>query len=287
MRLTLLSCLFLIACGGDSTTTGTDSGPSPGSGLPMGDSGGTTETQDSGSVTDTDTIDTTDTADTTDTVPPTDTEAQGPTLADLVDFSVNGAVAAWSSAAGALVLDTAEGRNPPGGFNGGGKGSMAIAGVPGLDGTWLTVLESITIDALLAAGTAHVYLNLQLDLACDGTDVRILVVDETTLGDPVELASGFSRYTVLASEPQWKAVGALDDLLPGHLDGQGKPLGPVVEAYPFACLVDVNTGLGGMPADAVTSSVLVVLGDSGTTDTLRWGVGRLTVNDTVWSPPSG
>ncbi len=273
MKPILLSGVLLVACGGDDTTLGPGSSSSGDSGSATADSGKMTDDQDSGGSTDT-----TDTMSTTDTVP------EGPSLSELIDHSVNGAVAAWSSAAQTLVLETAQGTNPPGGFNGVGKGSKALAGVPGLDGRLLSDFKSVTFDAKSASGSAHIYLNVLVDLACDGTDIRILVVDESSM-EPVEKSSGFSRYTAAASGPQWKAIGALDDLLPDHLDVAGRSLGPVSEAYPSACLVDADTGDGGMPAEMVTSAVLLVLGDSGTTSAHRWGVDRVSVDDTVWSHP--
>ena len=70
----LFSSVLLLACGGDDTTRGTDTGS-------LGDSGA--GSQDSGSV-----LDTQDSAvpgDSGDTVPPTDTTPQGPSLSELID----------------------------------------------------------------------------------------------------------------------------------------------------------------------------------------------------------
>ncbi len=270
----LLTAGAVVACDGD---TASDTGTADDSGTAT--TVGTTETApptDSGdTASGSDTQDT----DTQDTAPP------ALSLADLVDHSVNKATAGWSDPAQALILETQKGNNPPGGFNGQGTGSKAIAGLPGLDGLLLGELETLTVDAQVGSGTAHLYVNVQLDLACDGTDVRVLVVDEQTLGDPVATDDGWPRYTLEAAGPHWKAVGGLDDLLPGHLDGTGRPLTAVVDAYPAACLVDFSTHDGGMPKDEVTSAIMLLLGDSSTTDAYRWGVVRVSVNDTVWAPP--
>ncbi len=245
----ILPALLLVACGGDDTTadSGTDSAATSDSGGPL----------DSGSQ---------------------DLRL----LTAWVDHSVNDATAGWSDAAQVLLLETNEGTHPPGSFNGVGTGSKAIAGLPGQGGTWLNALEGITVDAKLASGEAHFYLNVLVDLACDGVDVRILVVDETTFGDPVAGEGDWDRYTASADQPQWKAVGGLDDLLPTHTGGDGRPLGPVVEAYPGACLADADTGDGGMPKGVVTSSVMVILGDSANTEANRWGVNRVGLNDIAW-----
>jgi len=258
MSVLLLLCF---ACSDDDVTGGTDS----------------TGLVDEDTATDSTTDSTTDSATDTETPPP-------PTLAALVDHSVNQASAVADGPPDPLVLVTGEGTNEAGAFNGGGTGNKAIAGVPGLDGRALSAFEGISFEARSDQGTQHAYLNVQVDLTCGGEATRILVVDAQTFGDPEDLGEGWRSYAAAADEAQWKVVGGLDDLLPGHLESTGAALGPVLEAYPQACLRDADTGDGGMPAGEVTSAVMLVLGDSGTTSANTWTVRRVTVDSESWAP---
>lgn len=184
-------------------------------------------------------------------------------LAELVDLSVNQAsatVEGTGDAAG-LTLRTEAGSNAVGAFNGSGIGNKAIAGVPGWDGRPLGDLTGLAVETDLVTGTRGVYFNVIADLSCDGTRLALIVADTSDL-TATTADDGSSRYDLRAEEEVWRAVGGLDDLLPAHTSADAGTLSSVVDAYPDACLRDAATGDNGMPAGVVTSSVLLILGDS-------------------------
>ena len=200
-----------------------------------------------------------DTADTADTSDPG--SALPASLMDLVDLSVNDASADVD--AEGLHLRTHSDVLRAGGFNGSGTGNKAIAGVPGYDGSALAELSGLAWESTIVAGSATPYLNLVIDLACDGSRLVIIVGDATTV-TPGNGAGGSLRYAYAAGDPVWKAVGGLDDLLPSHVTSTGGTLDSVVAAYPAACLRDAQTGDGGMPAAEPTTAILFITGDSQT-----------------------
>jgi hypothetical protein len=66
----------------------------------------------------------------------------------------------------------------------------------------------------------------------------------------------------VAEASQWRAVGGIPGLLPGHLEAATGRLSDVAAAYPQACLRDADTGDAGLPAGDVTPAVMLILGDS-------------------------
>jgi hypothetical protein len=179
-------------------------------------------------------------------------------LGDLVDLSVNQASA--TSDTDGLTLRTEAGTNAAGGFNGTGTGNKAIAGVTGWDGRPLADLDHLALETTLVTGTRSTYFNVIVDLDCDGARLSLVVADPTGLASTSGAAG--DRYELDADEAVWRAVGGLDDLLPGHTDPDAGTLTSVADAYPDACLRDAATGDNGMPAGVVTPAVLVILGDS-------------------------
>ncbi|MFT5459315.1 MAG: hypothetical protein ACI9K2_005825 [Myxococcota bacterium] len=193
---------------------------------------------------------------------PTDTAAPGGhALTDLLDHSVNAASATVDATPDGLglVLQTEEGAALVGGFHGLGTGNKSIAGVPGFDGLWVSDLDEITFEMKHLAGPWEPYLNVQVDLHCDGSELKILVVESP---EAIDAGDGWSRRTVTPGHALWRAVGGLGDHLAGHLEPEGATLEAMLDAYPHACLIDADTGDGGMPVDRVTSSVLLIVGDS-------------------------
>lgn len=235
-------------------------------------------------LTDTEEDTASDTGDTGDTG---DTALVLPSLADILDHSVNQASTTLytdpDTSGAALWVQTQEGVNDAGGFNGAGIGNKAIAGIPGFDGLALSELGTVHMSARHASGAQEIYLNLLLDLACDGEDVRILVV--TDLGDAPPDDQGYSEVSITSEAPIWRAVGGIDDILPGHLDPEPGSLTPVLSAYPAACLRDVDTQDGGMPANQVTRSVLWVLGDSSSNSANSWYIRALEVAGVRFEAP--
>lgn len=183
-------------------------------------------------------------------------------LRDVVDLSVNDASAGVvDDDAGGLRLRAEAGENLPGGFNGEGVGNKSIAGLTGFDGLALGELSLLAMETSSAVGGTTPYFNVVVDLAC-GCDDLVLMVADTTLASAADLGGGVTRYTYLAGDAQWKAVGGLDDILPAHLESTGGALTDVLAAYPMACLRDADTGDYGMPADTVTTAIMAIVGDS-------------------------
>ena len=179
-------------------------------------------------------------------------------LADIVDLSVNQASATVD--AGGLYLDTDDGDNAAGGFNGTGTGNKSIAGFPGWDGLWLGALSGLAVETTSTEGGSTPYFNLVLDLDGAGCNYKVIVAD-TTLATASAVGDGM-RYSYAAGSAQWKAVGGLDDILPGHLESTGGALSDVLAAYPGAVLADADTGDNGLPAGVETTSLMLILGDS-------------------------
>lgn len=179
-------------------------------------------------------------------------------LSDILDLSVNDASATVSDG---LTLRTEAGDNEVGGFNGSGTGNKAIAGLPGWDGLALGELDGLSVETSLVTGSTTPYYNLVLDLGCDGASYKVIVAD-ATVATAEDLGGGVTRYSYAADSAQWRAVAGLDDLLPEHLASEAGALSDVAAAYPCACLRDADTGDNGLPADTVTSAVMIILGDS-------------------------
>lgn len=184
-------------------------------------------------------------------------------LDDLVDLSVNRANATpVDDEEGGLQLRAESGDNEPGGFHGAGTGNKAIAGLPGYDGMPLFLLGGAAFEARALVEGSTPYFNLVVDLDCGTDTLSLIVADSTVVPAPEEVSPEVWRYEFLAEEAQWKAVGGLGDILPGHLEGEGGRLTEVLDAWPHACLADADTGDAGMPADTVTTAVMLILGDS-------------------------
>ena len=210
-----------------------------------------------------------------------------PSLAAIEDHSVNDASATHGTdpkrGDPAVLLATGStSDNAKGAFHGSGTGNKAIAGLPGYDGKLLSDFSELDFDARTDDGTLELYLNLVLDLQCDGKDLRLLVVDEACFGEYAVGSDGSISVYLNAFGRNWKAVGGLDDLLPGHLEPDCGRLTDVSAAYPKACFRDADTGDGGMPAGVVTRAVMFLLGDSGNTTASTWYLTEVELDGDVW-----
>ena len=221
-----------------------------------------------------------------DTDTDSDTDAD-PTLAEVEDHSVNRASVSLDTdpetGDGGLLVRTEEGDNEVGAFHGSGTGNKAIAGVPGFDGLPLAELDGLGIQARPHEGERELYLNVLVDLACDGQQLRILVVD--SWGETGVDSGGYLDLSADPGAPVWKAVGGIDELLPGHLEADRATLTPLAQAYPDACLRDADTLDGGMPADVETRAILWILGDSSNTSANAWYVREVSIGDLALRAP--
>ena len=203
-----------------------------------------------------------------------------------VDLALDGSTAESV----ALRLRTQPIDNDPGAYNGTGDGNKAILGLSQYDNTSLQSFDSISFESKVFAGSQQLYVNLIVDLYCDGSNLKIVVADFTSLGSSTPLSYGYSGWYAAASQAKWRAVGGIQDpaipantILPSHLAlGSGK-LSDVAAAYPFACLVNAETGDGGMPKGQPTSAVMLILGDSTTKSFNGAFVRQITVNADTYS----
>jgi hypothetical protein len=152
-----------------------------------------------------------------------------------------------------LELNVVGGSNPAGGFNGSGDGNKVILGLKGYDGTPLADLNRITLDYRTVSGDQSPYVNLNIDLDCDGFSLE--------QGDRIAalMAPAFSTHWRTLSAGPNTSIG----LYPGNTSST---LATLLKDAPNACLADAATGDRGMPAgDEVTEAIVFVAGDSITT----------------------
>lgn len=175
-----------------------------------------------------------------------------------------------------FTLQVSGGIFPPGSFNGGGTGSKAILGINNLNDFKLSEFQSLQYSSKSQASYAIasiLYLNVIIDLECDGSKIKILTADPEFQSTPISIdEQGFQTYRISSSDAQFRAVGGLYDQNGNEIASPNNPgtgqlasMNSIVAAYPNACLVKTMTGDGGMPKNVETSSLLFVVGSSGTT----------------------
>jgi len=209
-------------------------------------------------------------------------------------FSVNGAGVDGAFTDGSVVLRTGTAVNPPGAFNGGGTGNKAILGVAGFGGVPIGQLLSVSYTFtnadgpggpfFLPPGGATVttpYVNLIVDFDSLGVgDLRVLVLCDDSLNAAITASIGAysnngqneltyswtsaQNALIVLAPPNPVPGGVAPDVSVGGLWTENSyRWSDLVAANPDAILVDAFTGDGGLPAGAVTPSVMLVSGDSG------------------------
>ena len=224
----------------------------------------------------------------------------------LLDLSVN--AAAIEVIAADLVLRAGARTNAAGAFNGGGTGNKAICGVVGFNGMPLGDLDTVEYvwTNLQGSGgpffippggpsTQTPYINLVVDFDPNGVgDVKILVTNDDSLNPAITNAIGtYSNNGSNVLTFSWNDTQ--DVLISGQVPPAPGGVAPnvsvgaswlensyrfsdLVAANPDAVLVDVFTGDGGLPAGAITPSVLLASGDSGNVARTGKRVSTFTVN---------
>lgn len=204
----------------------------------------------------------------------------------LVDVALDGATADSK----AIRLQTLPGTNDVGSFNGTGQGNRALLGLAPYGDVQLSMLTGITFDSKSLVGTETVSVHLIVDLACDGTSIRVLTANKASLGSGTSVADGYTRFSALLNEARWKANGAAitdpDDgsvtLVAGTADASASALDAFLVKYPAACLKNTASGDDDMPKSLPTAAVLFSLGDSSTTTANTAFIKRITVGDDVY-----
>jgi len=215
----------------------------------------------------------------------------------IADLSVNAARLVGGYDGGAAVLSAGTATNPAGAFNGGGTGNKAILGAFGFNGLPISKLESISFvwenedgpggpNFIPPGATTSVTpnINLIIDFDPNGSgDIRVC----PTLTDQLDAAISGSTGTFVNDGNNvltYSWDGASDNVLivlapPNPVPGGVAPnvttgaswfqnsykWTELVAANPTAILVDAFSADGGLPAGAVTPSVLLTSGDSGNT----------------------
>lgn len=213
------------------------------------------------------------------------------------DFSVNIARVSSGYSDGSIVLSTGgqpppAPQNPPGAFNGGGVGNKAIFGVFGFSGLPITQISDIRFiwenvvgpsgpNAIPPEPATMVTPAVNFIVDFGGGDIRVVVVCTDQLAPAISNSVGTyinngSNVFDYSWAPSQNALIVLAP--PNPVPGGVAPsvsVGPLwlensyswqslVSANPGAFLVDAYSGDGGLPAGAVTPSILMVSGDSGT-----------------------
>jgi hypothetical protein len=194
-----------------------------------------------------------------------------------------------------LLLDVDPGNSAPGSFNGGGTGSKAILGINNFNNMNLAELESIQYTERSYSDQAIasiLYINIQVDLYCDGSEVKILTADPEFTSQPIAVdAEGFETYRVEDSDNQFRAVGGLNSqdgntvIASPNNPGTGRlaSLDEISAEYPDACIVKTATGDGGMPKSPTeTSGFLFVVGSSSTNYNTGAEIKEIKFNDEVY-----
>lgn len=193
-----------------------------------------------------------------------------------------------------LLLDVDPGNFPAGSYNGGGTGSKAILGVNNFNDVKLTELNSIQYTERSYSDqpiASILYLNIIIDLECDGNTVKILTADPEFQSTPVAVdAEGFETYRIEESDKQFRAVGGLYDQNGNEIASPNNPgtgqlasFNDITAAYPNACIKKTATGDGGMPKSPTeTSGILFVVGSSSTNYNTGAEIKEIKFNDEVY-----
>lgn len=163
----------------------------------------------------------------------------------ILDQSVNQSTAAVTTDqetnVKALGLRTQAGSNTMSGFQGGGIGNRAIAGFKNFNKVRLTELSVIQISAKQTEGNAPVELSIQVDLKCDGAELKLLTAPVTGLSN--------TEYTVVdlsLNSGAWKIEGEVDSFRSAD--------------YPEACVTHSQIQNDALPK-VPTVGILLSLGD--------------------------
>ncbi len=227
-------------------------------------------------------------------VVPVSTDGRAYLPKDFYNQSVNRAAVdlqldAATSTSKAIRLQTSSGANTPGGFNGSGLGNRAVLG----NGAWharpVAQAEPITFDAKVFSGLENVGVNLQVDLACDGTSVRVVNASGAAIGFQTHTAvsDGYTRFTASTAAAIWLSpTSAIVDpdnaavLVPSS--GTAVSLSALLVKYPAACLKNAATGANDLANGIPTAAVLFTLGEDSSTTVNSTFVRRLTIGSQVY-----
>lgn len=172
-----------------------------------------------------------------------------------------------------LTMSLQEGDNPVGAFVGGGKGNKAVLQLPGLAGTKLADFKSMSMDVkgpTTAGGkNIYAYVNLTVDLQCDGTPLPAnATLEQVRAKRRILIYDPYVHYVQHGTPPLNDSAFTtmnFDFITPGWRISAGIPVGGVAvnpnyhgdetlesfdfATYPNACIVDGITGDAGVFRD--------------------------------------
>lgn len=194
-----------------------------------------------------------------------------------------------SATAKAIRFQTTSFTNTSGGFNGAGLGNRAILGLGTWHGRPLGQAEPLTFDAKNFAGIETIGVTLQLDLQCDGAQIRVLHAAGPDIGAQTTTpqTDGYTRFTASTVAAIWLSpTGPVLDpdastvLVPAT--GTPVSLAALLAKYPAACLKNAASGAPDLAKGIPTAAILWNLGTDATTTTNKTFVRRFTVGSEVF-----
>lgn len=225
-------------------------------------------------------------------VTPISTDGRTSLPKDFYAQSVNQATAELqpdgiSATSKAIRFQTSASTNVSGGFNGSGLGNRALLGLGSWHARPVGQAEPITFDARVFTGTENIGVNLQVDLKCDGTDIRVLNASGSAIGSQASSAvgDGYSRFTASQSAPIWLSpTSPILDGVTTLVPATGTPvsLTALFTKYSAACLKNAATTAIDLPRGIPTAAILWSLGNDSTTSLNSTFVRRLTVGSEVF-----
>jgi len=240
----------------------------------------------------------------TDTGPPPVDRTPCTTMGDAdlggwCDLSVNNAFVDVPMSAGDPLRLRVEGTstagpNPPGGFNGNGFGNRALGGNHQLNGTKLSDLGTVTLQARPVTGSVGLDVILRVDLACDDADIVSLYAPADRF--TVSTDQGWQTRTLPSTKFGWFAYGGLDDPdKPGELladdpqqanpPAQPVQLDTILATFPDACLDNGPVTEASLPSGSLSAFLLAVGSDLDTSSKTQWEVRSVTAGGSTWALP--
>ena len=167
-----------------------------------------------------------------------------------------------------LVMKLFPGASAVGSYYGGGTGNKVMFGLDHFHRTPIAQFESISFRSHVPATSTsnkNVYLNFIVDLNCSALnpDYAVVVVDSLLTAPVLQAQNQWNNYTISAADAVFKSVGGKGGL-PLHTANDGVTWSVLVNNKPDACFVNADPFDNGMPKYVDLTSILFVLGDSGT-----------------------
>ncbi len=231
-------------------------------------------------------------------VNPVSTDGRSKLPKDFYNQSVNQATVELqpdgaTSTSKAIRFQTTSAANGTGGFNGPGIGNRAVLGLGSWHSRPVSQAEPLTFDAQVFGGFESVGISLQIDLKCDGADVRVVhaagaaIASGTGSAAAAPAGDGYTRLTASQTSAIWLSPSApIFDaqmsmiLVPAS--GPAVSLAALLSAYPAACLKNASTGAADLPRGIPTAAILWSLGTDNTASNNSTLVRRFTVGNEVF-----